>query len=154
MRGRRRRPGRPRRTRFLEQVVPQILASKAYKHDGLLVITVDEAPSSGEFARLELVLRAAAPSRTAPPPRRLGRGGGAVGALLLSPFVKAGATSQEPYNHFSLLRTIEDLFAVEHLGYAALPAVKPLEPALFSAAKKAETEQARGRSDRRRARGR
>jgi len=45
--------------------------------------------------------------------------GGQVGALLISPLVKAGTTSREPYNHFSPLRTIEDLFGVAHLGYAA-----------------------------------
>jgi hypothetical protein len=26
-----------------------------------------------------------------------------------------------PYNHFSLLRTVEDLFGVAHLGYAESP---------------------------------
>ncbi len=56
-----------------------------------------------------------------------------MGALLLSPFVKGGTTSQEPYNHFSLLRTIEDLFGLKHLGYAGLPAVKSFEPAMFTA---------------------
>ena len=35
---------------FLQKVVPEILGSKAYKENGLLVITVDEAPSSGEYA--------------------------------------------------------------------------------------------------------
>jgi phosphatidylinositol-3-phosphatase len=60
------------------------------------------------------------------------RGGGAVGALLLSPFIKSAATSQEPYNHFSLLRTVEDLFGLTHLGYAALPAVKSFEASIFT----------------------
>jgi len=119
---------------FLEQVVPEIMGSKAYKQDGLLVITVDEAPSSGEFADSSSCcgqpLFPNAPSRT---PAGAPRGGGTVGALLLSPFlVKPGSTSQEPYNHFSLLATIEDLFGLKHLGYAALAAVKPFEAALFS----------------------
>jgi hypothetical protein len=35
---------------FLKTVVPEIIASKAYKENGLLAITTDEAPSSGEFA--------------------------------------------------------------------------------------------------------
>src|SRR5256885_13311244 len=35
---------------FLQQVVPEITRSKAFRSGGLLVITVDEAPSSGEFA--------------------------------------------------------------------------------------------------------
>jgi len=121
---------------FLKQVVPEITASKAYKESGLLVITVDEAPSSGEFADSSSCcgqpLFPNAPSRTlagAP------RGGGAVGALLLSPYVKGATTNEEPFNHFSLLRTIEDLFGLGHLGYAGLPAVKSFEPAMFTAGK-------------------
>ena len=121
---------------FLKQVVPEITGSKAYKESGLLVITVDQAPSSGEFADSSSCcgqpLFPNAPSKTlagAP------RGGGTVGALLLSPFVKAATTNQEPFNHFSLLRTIEDMFGLKHLGYAALPAVKSFEPAMFTAGK-------------------
>jgi len=118
---------------FLQTVVPEIMASKAYKESGLLVITVDEAPSSGEFAdsssccgQPRFPNLAAAPSGLPP------RGGGTVGALLLSPFVKGPSTSQEPFNHFSLLRTIEDLFGLGHLGYAALPAVKSFEASMFA----------------------
>jgi hypothetical protein len=121
---------------FLKEVIPQITSSKAYKESGLLVITVDEAPSSGEFADSSSCcgqpLFPNAPSKTlagAP------RGGGAVGALLLSPFVKGATTSQEPYNHFSLLRTIENLFSLKHLGYAGLSAVKSFEPEMFTASK-------------------
>ena len=119
---------------FLARVVPSILASPAFKQDGLLVITVDEAPSAGEFARLERVLRAAAvPEHAAgtvgaDAARRRGRSG----ALLLSPFVKGGTTSQEPFNHFSLLRSIEDAFGLAHLGYAGLAGVKPFGAALFA----------------------
>ena len=121
---------------FLKRVVPEILASKAYKQSGLLVITVDQAPSSGAFAdsssccgqpaypNLPAALSETATGRP--------RGGGAVGALLLSPFIKGPETSQEPYNHFSLLASIEAIFALKRLGYAALPAVKPLEASLFS----------------------
>ncbi len=120
---------------FLKTIVPEIVGSKAYKEAGLLVITVDDAPSSGEFADSSSCCGQPQYPNLAPPPAgRSPRGGGAVGALLLSPFVKGGTTSQEPFNHFSLLRTIEDLFGLKHLGYAALPAVKPFEPAMFTAA--------------------
>jgi hypothetical protein len=121
---------------FLQQVVPEITGSKAYKESGLLVITVNEAPSSGAFADSSSCcgqpLFPNAPSKSA-----LGtpRGGGSVGALLLSPFVAPATTAEEPSNDFSLLRTIEDLFGLEHLGYAALPAVKSFEPAMFTAGK-------------------
>ena len=128
--------GIPQAEAFLKQVVPEITGSKAYKESGLLAITVDEAPSSGQFADSSSCcgqpLFPNAPSKTL---SGTPRGGGAVGALLLSPYVKGATTSQEPYNHFSLLRTIEDLFGLPHLGYAGLPAVKSFEPAMFLAAK-------------------
>jgi phosphatidylinositol-3-phosphatase len=118
---------------FLKQVVPEITSSKAYEEDGLLVITVDEAPSSGELADSSSCC--GQPLFPNDPVKSLSgapRGGGAVGALLLSPFLKGGTVSQEPFNHFSLLRTIEDLFALKHLGYAAASAVKPFEPSMFT----------------------
>jgi hypothetical protein len=121
---------------FLKQVVPEITGSKAYRENGLLVITVDQAPSSGAFADSSSCcgqpLFPNAPAKTL---TGAASGGGAVGALLLSPYVKAGTTSQEPYNHFSLLRTIEDLFRLPHLGYAGLSAVKSFEAAMFTAGK-------------------
>jgi phosphatidylinositol-3-phosphatase len=121
---------------FLKTVVPEILGSKAYRESGLLVITVDEAPSSGEFADSSSCCgQPLFPNAPSTSPDGSPRGGGAVGALLLSPYVKAGTTSQEPFNHFSLLRTIEDLFGLGHLGYASLSAVKSFEPAMFTAGK-------------------
>ncbi len=121
---------------FLQKVVPEILGSKAYRESGLLAITVDGAPSSGEFADSSSCCgQPQFPNLAAstPPSGRSPRGGGAVGALLLSPFIKGDATSQEPYNHFSLLRTVEDLFGLAHLGYAALPGVKSFEASIFTA---------------------
>ena len=123
---------------FLKQVVPKILASKAYKQNGLLAITVDEAPSSGEFADSSSCCGQPSFPNVPATGSAVGlspRGGGTVGALLLSPYLKGGTTNQEPYNHFSLLRTVEDLFGLKHLGYAALPAVKPLEAEMFSSRK-------------------
>ena len=122
---------------LLEQIVPKILASQAYKHGGLLVITTDEAPSSGEYADSSSCcgqprfpnLPAPAGSAAALPPE----GGGQVGALLLSPFVKGGTINQESFNHFSLLRTFEDFFGVTHLGFAGGAHVGSLEPSLFLA---------------------
>ena len=121
---------------FLEKVVPEITGSVAYKEGGLLVITVDQAPSSGAGAdsssccgQPQFPNLPASSSGLAP------EGGGQVGALLLSPFIKGGGVSQEPYNHFSLLRTIEDIFGLPHIGYAALPKVSSFEPSIFSASK-------------------
>ncbi len=123
---------------FLKKVVPEILSSKAYKDGGLLVITVDEAPSSGlladsssccgqpRFPNLPVPAGAAGPVL-------IPKGGGEVGALLLSSFVKPGSTSQEQFNHFSLLRTIEDLFGLKHLGYAGSAGVSSFGSSVLSA---------------------
>ncbi|HYC09610.1 MAG TPA: alkaline phosphatase family protein, partial [Steroidobacteraceae bacterium] len=55
-----------------------------------------------------------------------------VGAVLLSPFVKPGTVSSVPYNHYSLLRTVEALFGLSYLGYAAEPDLKVFGPDVFS----------------------
>src|SRR5215470_13583993 len=49
-------------------------------------------------------------------------GGDRTGAVLLSPFLKPGTVSNVPFNHYSLLKTVEDIFDLdEHLGYAGQP---------------------------------
>lgn len=117
---------------FLKQVVSEILASKAYKENGLLAITVDQAPATGELADSSSCCgQPQFPNLPASTSGLGPEGGGQVGALLLSPFVHPGV-SQEPYNHFSLLRTVEDLFGLSHLGYAGLSKVSSFEPSIFS----------------------
>jgi hypothetical protein len=111
---------------FLREVVPEILASKAYKQNGLLVITVDEAPTTGEYADSSSCC-----SQPSFPNLHSSSGGGEVGALLLSPYVKGGRISQATYNHFSLLRTVEDFFGLAHLGYAGAAGVESFSPSLF-----------------------
>jgi phosphatidylinositol-3-phosphatase len=122
---------------FLKRVVPQILASPAYRHGGLLAITVDEAPSTGEYAdSSSCCAQPQFPNLPAPTGTAAAlspSGGGEVGALLLSPYVKAGTTSQEEFNHYSLLRTIENLFGLAHLGYAALPKLEAFGASVFNA---------------------
>jgi phosphatidylinositol-3-phosphatase len=121
---------------FLQKVVPEILGSKAYKENGLLAITVDEAPSSGEYADSSSCCgQPSFPNVPAPTGAIGAPGGGQVGALLLSPFIKGGNLEQGTYNHFSLLRTVEDLFGLSHLGYAAGKGVSSFSPSLFSPSK-------------------
>ncbi len=49
-------------------------------------------------------------------------GGGDSGALLLSPFIKPGTVSKIPYNHFSLLRTLQQMFGLRRRGMRLTPA--------------------------------
>lgn len=46
-------------------------------------------------------------------------GGGNSGAILLSPCIQAGTVSSTAYNHYALLRTLDDIFGLPHLGYAS-----------------------------------
>ncbi|MGO9248017.1 MAG: alkaline phosphatase family protein [Solirubrobacteraceae bacterium] len=125
--------GLPAAEGFLKKVVPEITGSRAYRESGLLVITVDQAPSTGEFADSSSCCgQPRFPNLPASTSGLSPEGGGQVGALLLSPFIKQGV-SQEQYNHFSLLRTIEDLFGLPHLGYAGLSKVSSFAPSLLSA---------------------
>jgi hypothetical protein len=126
---------------FLRRVVPAILDSAAYKQGGLLIITTDQAPVTGPAADSSSCCSQPSfpgipgnqPTGSAPAAAKLPPpGGGQVGALLLSPYVKPHSFDQEPFNHFSLLRTIEDLYGLGHLGYAALPGVKSFDASVFS----------------------
>jgi hypothetical protein len=63
-------------------------------------------------------------------------GGGRVGLLLLSSFVKPGTVNQtDYYNHYSLLRSIEDLFGLTATGYAAAPTLPAFDITVYTAFK-------------------
>jgi phosphatidylinositol-3-phosphatase len=105
---------------FLRKWVPLITASPAFKEDGLLIITFDESEGNGpEGATACCGERPLASARR--PAGVIGPGGGRIGAVLLSRYIKPGTVSRAPYNHYSLLRTVEDIFGLTHLGYAAEP---------------------------------
>ena len=69
-------------------------------------------------------------------------GGGDTGSVLISPYIKPGSVSTKDYNHYSWLRTVEDLFSVGkaspgldgqgHLGYAAQPGLAPFGTDVFT----------------------
>jgi len=133
---------------FLKTWVPKIMASDAYKKDGLLIITFDESnltesvsqnPSGQEVVDITFAGQACCNQQPGPnlsgvrpgtftllnTPTLVenivinGFGGDRVGALLLSPFVRQGSTSETPYNHYALLKSVEDIFHLDHIGYAA-----------------------------------
>ena len=98
---------------FLQQWVPQILNSPAFREDGLLIITFDEAePTDGSSCCNEPT------GFNTPMPGITGRGGGRIGAVMISPFIKPGTVSDVPYNHYSQLKSIENMFGLPYLGYA------------------------------------
>ncbi len=67
-------------------------------------------------------------------------GGGITGAVFISRFIKPGSISDQPYNHYSWLRSMEDLFGVRtggtdgrgHLGYAAQDGLRTFGPDVYN----------------------
>ncbi|WP_020659656.1 alkaline phosphatase family protein [Amycolatopsis benzoatilytica] len=101
---------------WLRQWVPQITSSPAFGRDGMLVIAFDESdgPSSDSSACC-----GEGPGPNAPLPGITGLGGGRTGALVLSKYTAPGSWNDRPYNHYSLLASIENQFGLSRLGYAA-----------------------------------
>ena len=100
--------------RFLEVWVPKITGSPAYREHGLLEIVFDEASNSETEACCEEM-----PGPGSPEPGITGPGGGRVGAVLLSQFIKPGTVSSTPYNHYSSLASWESLLGLPRLADAA-----------------------------------
>ncbi len=118
---------------FLRRWVPLIEAAPAFLADGMLVITFDESDGAGPEGSSACCGERALPGARFQPGFS-GPGGGRVGAVVLSKFVKPGTVSDLPYNHYSLLRTVEAIFALPYLGYAAEKDLRVLGPEVFSAA--------------------
>ncbi len=89
-------------TAWLTQAVQTIKASPGWDSHSLLVVTFDESESddTSGFGGAQ--------------------GGGRVATVLVSGLVAAGGEDATPYDHYSLLRTIEDGLGLSgHLGLAA-----------------------------------
>jgi phosphatidylinositol-3-phosphatase len=113
--------------KFLQQWVPIITQAPAYKADGVLIITFDEGLDSRACCGEQPL--AGQPH----PPGYNGPGGGRIGAVILSPFIRPGTISDVPYNHYALLRWVEDVFGLGHLGYAADSGLRTFGPDVFAA---------------------
>jgi hypothetical protein len=99
---------------WLKTWVPKILASPAFRQDGLLIVTFDESDSPATDSTScckETAVNTPLAGITGP-------GGGRTGAVLISRWIKPGSTTAQPYNHYSLLASIEDLMHLPYLGYA------------------------------------
>jgi hypothetical protein len=102
--------------RFLKTWVPKITRSPAFRQNGLLEITFDESdgPNSDSSACCD-----EKPGPGSPRPGITGPGGGRIGAVLLSPYIKPHTVSTTPFNHYSSLATWESLFGLRRLADAA-----------------------------------
>jgi N-acetylated-alpha-linked acidic dipeptidase len=117
---------------FLRRWVASITSSPAFRKDGLLVVTFDETDMIGPEGSTACCGERPLASATRFPPGLNGPGGGRVGAVLISPFIRPGTVSLQPYNHYSLLRSVEDFFGLERLGYAAEPDLRSLGADVFT----------------------
>jgi hypothetical protein len=82
--------------RFLSRLVPEL--ARAVGPRGAIVITWDEGSAFGRH----------------------------IPTIVAGPAARAGARSSIRYDHYSLLRTIEDAFGLPHLRGAARPSTRPL----------------------------
>src|SRR5439155_15360551 len=62
----------------------------------------------------------------------LARGGGQTGAIFISPFIKPATLSLTSYNHYSYLKSMENLFGLPHLGYAGSAGLRPFGHDIYS----------------------
>src|ERR1700739_1579743 len=126
---------------FLQKWIPMITNSPAYQRDGLIVINFDEGgltvqPSAtgiSIFAPGLFCCNEQPGPNLAPFPQTTNitstvsltfqsYGGDRTGAVLLSPFLEPGTVSLTPFNHYSFLKTMEDIFDTDaYLGYAGAP---------------------------------
>lgn len=128
---------------FMEKWIPTIQDSPAYKKDGLIIVNFDEGgdgqiektatgavvtiygasccnqQEGPNLGRSYPVVRRHVSSKGLITVNTLSFGGDRTGALLLSPFIRPGTVSDVPYNHYSLLKSLEVIFGIhEYLGYA------------------------------------
>jgi hypothetical protein len=98
--------------RWLGAFVPRILASAAWRQGGVLFVTWDESNASNAGC-----CGAGGPA---------GGGGGRVLLLVAARGLPPGLRVSVPYNHYSLLRTVEQAWGLPLLGQTARPGVQPL----------------------------
>src|SRR4051794_10907795 len=116
---------------FLKTWIPRIQGSPAYGEGSVIVITWDEGNSPRPQSSEDCCQEQSGPNT--PMPGVAGPGGGRTGTVVLSQFTAPGSVNDTPYNHYSLLRSVEDLFGLGHLGYAGQSGLKPFGSDVFGA---------------------
>jgi hypothetical protein len=125
---------------FVQKWIPAIQASPAYQKDGLIAIIFDEGGytiSVGTGGAITITFAGQYCCSEQPGPNLApfpqtntipgsvytlvtgDYGGDRAGGVLLSPLLKPGSVSNIPFNHYSLLKTLEDIYHTDgYLGYA------------------------------------
>ncbi len=153
---------------FLKKYVPMIMASPAFQKDGMIQVIFDEAfppykmygnsiadyqgnsdpalntPTDTAQSVVSCCNELPGPNTTQPGFQAFGQdttpGGGVTGAVFISRFITPGSISDQPYNHYSWLRSMEDLFGVSHggtdgkghLGFAAMDGLRTFGPDVYN----------------------
>ena len=153
---------------FLKKYIPMIMQSPAFQKDGEIQVIFDEAfppykmygnsiadyqgnsdpslnvPTDTGQSIVACCNELPGPNTTQPGDQAFGQdttpGGGITGAVLISRFIKPGSISDQPYNHYSWLRSMEDLFGIHHggtdgkghLGFAAADGLRPFGPDVYN----------------------
>jgi hypothetical protein len=153
---------------FLKKYIPMIMASPAFQDDGMIQIVFDEAvppykmygnsiadytgnskaalntPTDTAQSVVACCNELPGPNTTQPGNQAYGQdttpGGGITGAVFISRFIRPGSISDQPYNHYSWLRSTEDLFGISeggtdnhgHLAYAAADGLRPFGPDVYN----------------------
>jgi phospholipase C len=107
---------------FLKEWVPLITASPAFRDSGLLLVYFDESGFTGAEGATACCGETFGPNT--PLPGLFGPGGGRSGAVLLSQYTQPGSVNDTAYNHYSLLRSIENLFGLDYIGFAKQSGLK------------------------------
>jgi hypothetical protein len=105
---------------YARRTIPRILADKSFRDGGLLFLTFDEGGTLDDDTPLAVDAGGA-------------DFGGHIYTLLVSPNVTPGAKLTDPYDHFSMLKTVEDVFCLPYLGLAGGPTVKSMIGAVHQA---------------------
>jgi len=100
---------------WLDDFVATVTSSPAWSRGGALVVTWDES-EGGDDSGVDPATGAVTASG----------GGGRVLTLVIAPGIAPGLRVGTVYDHYSLLRTIEDAFGLPLLGQAAAPGTRPM----------------------------
>jgi hypothetical protein len=105
----------PTADKWLAANVPTILKSRDFRRHGALIVTFDESEGADR--------RGCCGNSS----------GGKIATVVVSPFVtRLGSHSSVPYNHYSVLRTVEDVFGLACLGRACDASITPFGKDVWS----------------------